>query len=146
MKKKLIIIIGAAVALIVIVAVALIFILGGKGEDKEEPIVYEEFPLHSAEEYSNLLVDEGERAVICKYAVVIKYSGGQETLDILTKNTTELKNNVDEIMRCTRNEDVKKQNGKEKLRGRIQNMVMDTLELDEEKIADVFLQPFVVQD
>ncbi len=142
MNKKKMIIIAAAVLLIVVVAVVLIFVLGGDKEPKEVELVYSEYYFEEA--YSNLAVPDDGKGSICKYRVCIKYTG-DTTLELIEKNKTELLNNIDEIIRTTKKEDLEKQNGKEKLRGKIQNMVIDVLELDEEIIDDVFLQPFVIQ-
>lgn len=142
-NKKLLIIIAAAVVVVIGGAVAFLMLSGG-GEPKEVELVYSTYSLD--EQYSNLFLAEGSgsKVVIAKYKVHIKYAG-EETQKILEENRVMLQNNVDEIMRSTKPEDVTKTNGKEKLRGRIRNMIIDSLELDETMISDVFLDPFVVQ-
>lgn len=141
MNKKLIFIIIGVVVLLAIVAVVLVVVLGGKNKPVE--ITFDEFYFDEA--YSNLQPDDSGKTSIVKYVVCVKYSGGEDTLALLTKNKTELKNNIDQIMRSTKREDLDKPNGKEKLRSRIQNEIIDVLELDDTVIADVFLQPFVIQ-
>lgn len=139
-KNKLFIIIGIA-AIVIIGAVVAFIMLSSGGEPKPVAVQYFEYNLD--ENYSNLLPGEGKQRIV-KYRVCIQYTG-EKTSEILDKNKTKLMNNVDEIMRGTKAEDLDKPNGKEKLRGRIKNMVMDSLELDDTVITDIFLQPFVIQ-
>ncbi len=138
-KGKLFIIIGVAVAVIAIGVVAAILLT--RGEPKPVEIVYSEFFLDEA--YSNLLSGENKKSIV-KYKVCIQYTG-EKTAEVLEKNKVKLMNNVDEIMRNTKLEDLEQPNGKEKLRVRIQSMVMDSLSLDDTIITDIFLNPFVIQ-
>lgn len=138
MNKKLIIIIVAVLVVVGLGAVAAIVLLGGG--DKEKPIVYFEYALD--EEYSNLA--DVENPKIVKYKVTIQYTD-EALLENLDKNKTQIRNNIDEIMRATMSEDVSKPNGKQRLREKIQSMVIELLESDEEVISDVFIQPFVIQ-
>lgn len=138
MNKKLIIIIVAVLVVVGLGAVAAIVLLGGG--DKEKPIVYFEYALD--EEYSNLA--DVENPKIVKYKVTIQYTD-EALLENLDKNKTQIRNNIDEIMRSTMSEDVSKPNGKQRLREKIQSMVIELLESDEEVISDVFIQPFVIQ-
>lgn len=131
---------GAA-AVVIIGAVVAFFMLNSNKEP--QPVVVEYFEYYLDENYSNLLPGEGKQKIV-KYRVCIQYTG-EKTSEILEKNKTKLMNNVDEIMRGTKVEDLDKPNGKEKLRGRIKNMVMDSLELDDTVVTDIFLQPFVIQ-
>ena len=139
MNKKLVIIIVAAVLVLTIVGVVLfVFVLN---KPKEEPeIVYLEYKLDEA--YSNLS-DAGSNKII-KYQVTIEYTNA-DTLALLDKNKTKIINNIDEIMRTTSSEDVDKPNGKQRIRDRIKDMVIEALDSDEETITDVYIQPFIVQ-
>lgn len=56
-----------------------------------------------------------------------------------------IRNNIDEIMRATLAEDLAKTNGKQRLRDRIKNMIIEELESDEEVITNIYIQPFVIQ-
>ena len=137
MNKKIIIIIAAVLILAIIGGVVAFMLLR---TPEEKPIVYFEFPLD--EEYSNL-ADEGGNKIV-KYIVIIEYTN-EEILESLTKNKTKIRNNIDEIMRSTYSEDIAKVNGKQRLREKIQNMVIEVLESDEEVITNIYIQPFVVQ-
>jgi len=138
-NKKLIIIIAVAVVLLLVVgAVVFVFVLS---KPKAEPeIVYLEYKLDEA--YSNL-GDEGSSKII-KYQVTIEYTNA-DVLAELDKNKTKIVNNIDEIMRSTLSEDIDKPNGKQRIRDRIKEMVIEVLESDEETITDVYIQPFIVQ-
>jgi len=139
MNKKLIIIIAAVVLLLVVVGgVVVVFVLGGDG--KEPVIVYSEYSLDEA--YSNL-ADEGGTKII-KYQVVIEYTD-EAILTEIEKNKTKIVNNIDELMRAALSEDLMKTNGKEKMRQRIQDMVIETLESDEEVISNIYIAPFIIQ-
>jgi Flagellar basal body-associated protein FliL. len=48
-------------------------------------------------------------------------------------------------MRATLSTDIEKANGKQKLRDRIKDMVIELLESDEEVITNIYIQPFVIQ-
>ncbi len=138
MNKKLIIIIAAVLLLVVVGVVVVVVVLGG--EPKEEPIVYYEFALD--EEYSNLA--DAENPKIVKYLVTIEYTNTEIEAE-LTTNKTQIRNNIDEIMRMTSSEDLSKPNGKQRLRERIRDMVIEVLESDEEVISNIYIQPFVIQ-
>lgn len=139
-KGKLLIIIGAAVVVVIIGVVAAIFLMSGEPKPKE--IVYSEYLLDEA--YSNLLTDGNKKSIV-KYKVCIQYVEDPETLKLLDKNKIKLMNDIDEIMRNTTLTDIEQPNGKEKLRVKIQNKVMDSLSVDDTVVTDIFINPFVVQ-
>lgn len=138
MNKKILIIILAVVLVVIIGAVVAVFLL--TRPPKEEPIVYYEFIFD--EEYSNLADSDSQKIV--KYKVTVEYTD-EAMLEILTTNKTKISNNIDEIMRATTSEEIEKTNGKQRLRDRIKDMVIETLESDEEVITNIYLQPFVIQ-
>lgn len=138
MNKKMLIIIAAVVLVIIVGVVAVVLLLGG--EKKEKPIVYYEFTL--GEEYSNLADQESRKIV--KYQITIEYTN-EDFLAVLESNKTKIRNNIDEIMRATNSEDIEKTNGKQRLRDRIRNMVIEELESDEDTITNIYIQPFVIQ-
>lgn len=138
MNKKMLIIIAAVVLVVIVGAVAAIFLLGG--EKKEKPIVYYEYTL--GEEYSNL-ADQASRKIV-KYQITIEYTD-QKFLPVLEANKTKIRNNIDEIMRATTSEEIERTNGKQRLRDRIRNMVIEELETDEDTITNIYIQPFVIQ-
>jgi len=138
MNKKMLIIIVAVVLVVVIGAGVAVFML--TREPKEEPIVYYEYVFD--EEYSNL-ADEASKKIV-KYQVTIEYTD-VEMLATFDSNRTKIRNNIDEIMRATTSEDIEKTNGKQRLRDRIKDMVIEVLESDEEVITNIYLQPFVIQ-
>lgn len=138
MNKKMLIIIAAVVLVVIVGIVAAVLLLGG--EKKEKPIVYYEFTL--GEEYSNLADQESRKIV--KYQITIEYTN-EDFLAVLEANKTKIRNNIDEIMRATNSEDIEKTNGKQRLRDRIRNMVIEELESDEDTITNIYIQPFVIQ-
>lgn len=138
MNKKVLIIV-AVVALLVIIGVVVAVVLL-TGTPKEKPIVYYEYVL--AEEYSNL-ADQDSKKII-KYQVTIEYTV-EDIGAVLESNKTKIRNNVDEIMRATLSEDLAKTNGKQRLRDRIKDMIIEELESDEEVITNIYIQPFVIQ-
>lgn len=138
MNKKIIMII-AAVLLVLILGGGVIAFLLLRGP-QERPIVY--YERHLAEEYSNLA--DTDRPKIVKYRVTIEYTDS-DILPLIEQNETKIRNYIDEIMRATFSEDIARPNGKQRLRERIQNMVIDVLESDEETITNIYIQPFVVQ-
>ena len=138
MNKKVLIIIIAVVLVVIIGAGAAVFML--TRPPKVEPVVYFEFAFDEA--YSNLADVEGKKIV--KYMVTVEYTS-EDMLDILTKNKTKISNNIDEIMRSTKSEDIEKANGKQRLRDRIKDMIIEVLESDEDVITNIYLQPFVIQ-
>lgn len=138
MNKKMLIIIVAVVLVVIIGAAVAVFML--TRPPKEEPIVYYEYVLD--EEYSNLADVDSKKIV--KYQVTIEYTD-VELLALLDQNKTKIRNNIDEIMRATSTEDIAKANGKQRLRDRIKDMVIEVLESDEEVITDIYIQPFVIQ-
>lgn len=137
-KKKLIIIIVAIVLVLAIIGVVAVVLINNS--TKEKPIVYYEIQLD--EEYSNLA--DTSSAKIVKYRVTIEYTD-EKMLPEIEKNKTRIRNNIDEIMRSTLSEDIAKANGKQRLRDRIQNMIIEVLETDEDVITNIYIQPFVVQ-
>lgn len=138
MNKKMLIIIVAVVLLVVVGAGVAVFML--TRPPKEEPIVYYEYVFD--EEYSNL-ADEASKKIV-KYQVTIEYTD-VEMLAVFDQNKTKIRNNIDEIMRATTAEEIEKTNGKQRLRDRIKDMVIEVLESDEEVITNIYLQPFVIQ-
>ncbi len=139
MNKKLLIIIAVAVLLVVVIGVVLfVFVLNKPAAEPE--IVYLEYRLDEA--YSNL-ADEGSSKII-KYQITIEYTNA-DALVLLDKNKTKIINNIDEIMRSTSSADIDKPNGKQRIRDRIKEMVIEVLESDEETITDIYIQPFIVQ-
>lgn len=138
MNKKMLIIIIAVVLVVVVGAGAAVFIL--TKPKVEKPIVYLEYTFD--EEYSNL-ADESS-AKIVKYQVTIEYTD-ETMVPTFDANKTKLRNNIDEIMRATLSTDIEKANGKQKLRDKIKNMVIEVLESDEETITNIYIQPFVIQ-
>lgn len=138
--KKLIIIIAIVVVVAIIGVLAAVLLLGGSKEPKEKPVEYLEYKFD--EQYSNL-ADENSKKIV-KYAVIVQYTD-KEIEVTLGKNKTKLTNSIDEIMRRTNSDELSKKNGKERLRVRIQNMIIDTLELDDTIITDIFIEPFVIQ-
>jgi flagellar basal body-associated protein FliL len=137
-KKKLIIIIVAVVLVLAIIGVVAVVLINNS--TKEKPIVYYEIQLD--EEYSNLA--DTNSAKIVKYRVTIEYTD-EKMLAEIEKNKTRIRNNIDEIMRSTLSEDIAKANGKQRLRDRIKDMVIDVLDTDEDVITNIYIQPFVVQ-
>ncbi|GAB6109225.1 flagellar basal body-associated FliL family protein [Fusibacter bizertensis] len=138
MNKKLLIIIIAIVLVVVVGAGAAVFIL--TRPPVEKPIVYYSYTFD--EEYSNLLDEASEKIV--KYQVTIEYTN-DTMLAIFDANKIKLRNNIDEIMRATLSSDIEKVNGKQKLRDKIKNMIIEVLESDEETITNIYIQPFVIQ-
>lgn len=138
MNKKMLIIIAAVVLVVIVGAVAAVLLLGG--EKKEKPIVYYEYTL--GEEYSNL-ADQSSRKIV-KYQITIEYTN-DKFLPVLEANKTKIRNNIDEIMRATTSEEIERTNGKQRLRDRIRNMVIEELESDEDTITNIYIQPFVIQ-
>jgi flagellar FliL protein len=139
MNKKLIIIIAAVVLLLVIVGVVVVvFVIGGT--PKEPVIVYSEYQLDEA--YSNL-ADEGGSKII-KYQVVIEYTDDTIVTE-LDANKTIIVNNIDELMRTSYSDDLMKANGKEKIRQKIRDMVIEVLDSDEEVISNIYIAPFIIQ-
>lgn len=139
MNKKMLIIIAAVVLLLVIIG-GVVFVVVFKKPAAEPEIVYLEYKLD--EGYSNL-ADVGSNKII-KYQVTIEYTNA-DALALLDKNKTKIINNIDEIMRITSSEDIDKPNGKQRIRDRIREMVIEVLDSDEETITDVYIQPFIVQ-
>lgn len=138
MNKKILIIVGVVALLVIIGAVVAVVLIGGNA--KEKPVVYYEYVF--AEEYSNL-ADQDSKKII-KYQVTIEYT--VETMGaVFDTNKTMIRNNIDEIMRATLAEDLAKTNGKQRLRDRIKNMIIEELESDEEVITNIYIQPFVIQ-
>ena len=138
MNKKMLTIIVAVVLVVVVGAGVAVFML--TRPPKVEPLVYYEYVFD--EEYSNL-ADEASKKIV-KYQVTIEYTD-VEMLAVFDQNKTKIRNNIDEIMRATTAEDIEKTNGKQRLRDRIKDMVIEVLESDEEVITNIYLQPFVIQ-
>ncbi len=138
MNKKMLIIIAAVVLVVIIGAGVAVFMM--TRPPKEVVLTYYEYAFD--EEYSNL-ADEASKKIV-KYQVTIEYTN-VELLAVFDQNRTKIRNNIDEIMRATSSVDIEKTNGKERLRDRIKQMVIEILESDEENITNIYLQPFVIQ-
>lgn len=138
MNKKLIIIIAAVVLVVIVGAVAAVFLL--TGEKAEKPIVYYEYSF--SEEYSNL-ADQTSRKIV-KYQITIEYTD-EAFAAVIDANKTKIRNNIDEIMRATTSEEIERTNGKQRLRDRVRNMIIEELETDEETITNIYILPFVIQ-
>lgn len=138
MNKKMIIIIAAVALVVIIGAGVAVFMMTRPPE--EVVVTYHEYTFD--EEYSNLADKESKKIV--KYQVTIEYTN-EEMLAVFDQNRTKIRNNIDEIMRATTSEDIEKTNGKERLRDRIKQMIIEELESDEEIITNIYLQPFVIQ-
>lgn len=138
MNKKMIIIIAAVALVVIIGAGVAVFMMTRPPE--EVVVSYHEYAFD--EEYSNLADKESKKIV--KYQVTIEYTD-ETMLAVFDQNRTKIRNNIDEIMRATTSEDIEKTNGKERLRDRIKQMIIEELESDEEIITNIYLQPFVVQ-
>jgi flagellar basal body-associated protein FliL len=133
------IIIIAAVAIVVIIGAGVAVFMMTR-PPKETVVTYHEYTF--AEEYSNL-ADKASKKIV-KYQVTIEYTD-EKMLAVFDQNKTKIRNNIDEIMRATSSEDIEKTNGKERLRDRIKQMIIEELESDEEIITNIYLQPFVIQ-
>lgn len=138
MNKKMIIIIAAVALVVIIGAGVAVFMMTRPPE--EVVLTYHEYTFD--EEYSNL-ADEASKKIV-KYQVTIEYTD-VTMLAVFDQNRTKIRNNIDEIMRATTAEDIEKTNGKERLRDRIKQMIIEELESDEEIITNIYLQPFVIQ-
>ncbi len=135
MKK--IIIIGV-VAVVLIVGGILAYFMIFKSDPKEVEIVYFEYSFD--EGYFNLS-DENK---IAKATIVIEYTD-EEVLAQITKKKTALVNNINEIFRREKYEDVSKATGMQRLREKIKQMVIETLESDSDKITNVYFETFIIQ-
>lgn len=140
MKNKMFLVIVILAVVLIVTAGVVVVLLMNKQAPKDVPIVYHEFVLDEA--YSNL-ADANSKKIV-KYGVIIQYTD-EKLLDVLTKNTNKIMNNIDEIMRTTKAADIEASNGKERLRMKIQDMLIELLESDDSTITDVFLKPFVIQ-
>ena len=138
MNKKMIIIIAAVALVVIIGAGVTVFLMTRPPEE----VVLTYFEYSFDEEYSNLADKESKKIV--KYQVTIEYTN-EEMVAVFDQNRTKIRNNIDEIMRATTSEDIEKTNGKERLRDRIKQMIIEELESDEEIITNIYLQPFVIQ-
>ncbi len=137
MNKKIIIVVAIVLVIAIVGGVAAFILLSNP---KEKPIVYYEYLLD--EEYSNL-ADAGSTKIV-KYRVTIEYTD-EKIMSSLDQNKTRIRNNIDEIMRATTSEEISRVNGKQRIRERIQNMIIDVLESDDDTITNIYIQPFVVQ-
>ena len=134
--KKIIII--AVVVVVLIVGGLLAFFLVFNSDSSEKAIVYEEYEL--GEMYSNIATENK----IAKFNIVIEYTN-PEVLAKLRGNKTAIINNVYEIFRTEKFEDVQKPTGQKRLREKIQQMVIETLESDRETISNVYFTEFIIQ-
>jgi len=134
--KKIIII--AVVVVVLIVGGLAAFFLVFNSDSGEEEIVYEEYEL--GEMYSN----NAKENKIAKFNVVIEYTD-PETLPKITKNKTAIMNNIYEIFRVEKFEDVQKATGQKRLREKIQQMVIETIDSDRETISNIYFTEFIIQ-
>lgn len=134
--KKIIII--AIVVMVLIVGGLLAFFFLFNSDDSESTIVYEEYEL--GEMYSNIATENK----IAKFNVVIEYTN-PETLTKLRDNKTQITNNVYEIFRVQNFEDIQKPTGQQRLRERIQEMVIETIDSDRETISNIYFTEFIIQ-
>lgn len=134
--KKIIII--AVVVVVLIVGGLLAYFLVFNSDNSENEIQYEEYEL--GEMYSNIATENK----IAKFNVVIEYTN-QETLAKITSNKTILINNIYEIFRVEDFEDVQKPTGQKRLREKIQQMVIETLDSDQETISNIYFTEFIIQ-
>jgi len=134
--KKIIII--AVVVVVLIVGGLLAFFLVFNSDSSEKAIVYEEYEL--GEMYSNIATENK----IAKFNIVIEYTN-PEVLAKLRGNKTAIINNVYEIFRTEKFEDVQKPTGQKRLREKIQQMVIETIDSDRETISNVYFIEFIIQ-
>ncbi len=137
--KKIIIIVSAVVLVLVIVAVALFFLVFNK--PKEEPVhevLNYEFEL--GEMYSNIF----EPGRILRTKAVIEYSD-EAFIAKLEKNKSRIINDITQLYRKTKLEEINAPNGQERLREAILDMVREITEADQETVTDVLFLDFIVQ-
>ena len=134
--KKIIIIAVVVVVLIVGGLLAFFFLFNSDGS--ERAIVYEEYEL--GEMYSNIATENK----IAKFNVVIEYTD-PEALTKLRNNKTQLMNNIYEIFRVEQFEEVQKPTGQKRLREKIQQMVIETIDSDRETISNIYFTEFIIQ-
>jgi flagellar FliL protein len=133
--KKIIII--AVVIVVLIVGGLAAFFLVFNSDSAEEEIIYEEYEL--GEMYSNIATENK----IAKFNVVIEYTD-PEILPKITSNKTAIMNNIYEIFRVQNFEDIQKPTGQQRLRERIQQMVIETLESDNDTISNIYFTEFII--
>jgi len=134
--KKIIII--AVVAVVLIIGGILAYFMIFKSDPKEVETVYFEYSFD--EGYFNL-ADENK---IAKATIVIEYTD-EEVLNDITKKKTALGNNINELLRREKYEDVSKETGMQRLREKIKQMVIETLESDSDKITNIYFETFIIQ-
>ena len=134
--KKIIII--AVVVVVLIVGGLLAYFLVFSSDGSEKPIVYEEYEL--GEMYSNIATENK----IAKFNVVIEYTDPEASTKI-KNNKTVIVNNIYEIFRVEKFEDVQKPTGQKRLREKIQQMVIETIDSDRETISNVYFIEFIIQ-
>ncbi len=144
-KKKIIIIAVVAIVLLLVLGALAFFFLVPKGdeEEKEVEIVYAEFPLDV--QYTNIKTLEGQenaRKRILKYSPVIKYVQDEETLAALTANKTDI---VNEIRKYFMNRSEEQLANLERVQEDVTDVVIETLEIDPDKIDDVLFIEFIIQ-
>jgi len=134
--KKIIII--AVVVVVIIVGSLLAYFLVFNSDSSEPEIVYEEFEL--GEMYSNIATENK----IAKFNIVIEYTD-PKTLTKIKEDKTQMMNNIYEIFRAEKFEDIQKPTGQKRLREKIQQMVIETLEVDQETISNIYFTEFIIQ-
>lgn len=135
MKKMIII---AVVVVVLIVGGLLTYFLVFNSDGSQKQIVYEEYEL--GEMYSNIATENK----IAKVNIVIEYTN-PEALVKLRNNKTAIMNNVYEIFRVEKFEDVQKPTGQKRLREKIQQMVIETIDSDRDTISNVYFTEFIIQ-
>jgi len=134
--KKIIII--AVVVVVLIVGGLLAYFLVFNSDDSQKPIIYEEYEL--GEMYSNIATENK----IAKFNIVIEYTN-PEALVKIRNNKTVIMNNVYEIFRVEKFEDVQKPTGQKRLREKIHQMVIETIDSDRDTISNIYFTEFIIQ-
>lgn len=108
-------------------------------ENREEPvIVYKEYEL--GEMYSNIATDNK----IAKFNVIIEYTK-PEVLTLIKNKKTKIMNNIYEIFRTERFENIQKPIGQSRLREEIRQMIIKATNSDQETITNVYFNEFIIQ-
>ncbi|MDM8533114.1 flagellar basal body-associated FliL family protein, partial [Clostridiaceae bacterium HSG29] len=68
-----------------------------------------------------------------------------EVLVQINKKKTALVNNINELFRREKYEDISKETGMQRLREKIKQMVIETLESDSDKITNIYFETFIIQ-
>lgn len=140
MDKKKIIIIVIAVVVVVAVAIAAIFLTRPK-EEKEVPIVYSEYVIES--QLANIQTPENAvRKSVVKYTISIKYVSDPETDELIKSKDSELKN---EVRKYFMSKNATQLQRLERIQEDLVDVVIKTVDIDADKITNVFLVDFIIQ-